>query len=130
MGRYVMTAGLNLRCSIFRVTEGADDVVGGAMVTGSLVYTGIDVRIEEQPVQQLLLQQGIETTKTFSAVVSPGNLVIKERDELEVTYPIDDLQYGRRFRIVNARPTSMNTRDPRSFIALTLVRSERAHTIQ
>jgi len=31
---------------------------------------------------------------------------------------------------LNILPTSMNTRDPRSFIALTLGRSERAHTIQ
>lgn len=125
-----MTAGLNLRVTIFRVTEGLDDIVGGARVTGSAVYTGIEARIEEQPVQQLLLQQGLETVKTFDAIVSPGNLVIKERDELEVTFPIEDLQYGRRFRIVNARPTSFNTRDPRSYIALTLIRSERAHTIQ
>lgn len=125
-----MTAGLNLRCTIWRITESTDDAVGGAMITGSAVYTGIETRIEEQPVQQLLLQQGLETQKTFEAIVSPGWLVIKERDELEVTYPIDDLQYGRRFRIINARLTSMNMRDPRSYLSLTMVRSERAHSLQ
>ena len=125
-----MTAGLNYRSTIWRITQSADDLVGGAMITGTPIYVDIDTRIEEQPVQQLLLQQGLETTKTFDAIIIPGNLVIKERDELEITFPSDDLRYGGRYRIVNARPASMNTRDPRSFIALTLVRSERAHTIQ
>ena len=125
-----MTAGLNLRANIYRVLEGKDDYVGGATVTGSAVYIGIDARIEEMPSQQLLLQQGLETIKTFEAIVSPGWMVIKERDELEVVFPFDDLQYGRRFRIINARPTSFNTRDPRSYLTLTMVRSERAHTVQ
>jgi len=125
-----MTAGQNYRCTILRYTEGVDDIVGGATVTGTAVYVDVDLRIEEQPAQQLLLQQGIEITKTFDAIVLPGNMVIKERDEIEITFPSDDLRYGTRFRIINARPASMNTRDPRSYISLVLVRSERAHTIQ
>jgi hypothetical protein len=125
-----MTAGLNLRCTVFRYTEGTDDIVGGAVVTGTAVYTNIQLRLEEQPVQQLLLQQGLETQKTFEGIVVPGTMIIKERDEIEVTYPIEDVRYGKRFRIINARPSSMNTRDPRSYITLTLVRSERAHNIQ
>jgi hypothetical protein len=125
-----MTAGQNLRCTVFRYTEGTDDLVGGATVTGTAVYTNIQLRLEEQPVQQLLLQQGLETQKTFEGIVVPGTMIIKERDEIEVTYPIEDVRYGKRFRIINARPSSMNTRDPRSYITLTLVRSERAHNIQ
>ena len=125
-----MTAGTNLLCSIYRYTESDDDIVGGAVVTGTAVYDNIPIRIEEQPVQQLLLQQGLETVKTFDAIVVPGTLVIKERDEIEVTFPVEDVRYGKRYRIINSRPSSMNTRDPRSYISLTLVRSERAHTIQ
>jgi hypothetical protein len=125
-----MTAGQNLRCTVFRYTEGTDDLVGGATVTGTAVYTNIQLRLEEQPVQQLLLQQGMEIQKTFEGIVVPGTMIIKERDEIEVTYPIEDVRYGKRFRIINARPSSMNTRDPRSYITLTLVRSERAHNIQ
>ena len=125
-----MTAGTNLRCVIYRYTEGEDDIVGGATVTGTVVYADIPLRLEEQPVQQLLLQQGLETEKIFDAIVTPGTLVIKERDELEVTFPIEDVRYGNRYRIINSRPAAFNTRDPRSYISLTLKRSERAHTIQ
>src|SRR3990167_1983263 len=125
-----MTAGLNYRCTVFRITQDTDDVVGGAMITGTAIYTGMEFGLEEQPTQQLLLQQGLETVKTFDAIITPGNLVIKERDEIEITFPIEDFRYGARFRVINARPARMNTRDPRSFIALTLVRSERAHSLQ
>jgi hypothetical protein len=125
-----MTAGLNLRCNIWRYTEDTDDAIGGAILTGTVVYYNVQFRLEEQPTQQLLLQQGLETQKTFDGIISPGWLVVKERDEIEVTFPVDDLKYGQVFRIVNARPTSFNTRDPRSYISLTLVRSERAHSLQ
>lgn len=125
-----MTAGLNLRCSVIRILQDTDDVVGGAMITGSVVYSGIDIRLEEQPTEQLLLQQGAETQKTFDGIVVPGTLLIKERDEIEITFPIEDVRYGDRYRVVSARPTSFNTRDPRSYISLTLVRSERAHQQQ
>ena len=61
-----MTAGTNLRCIILRYTEGDDDIVGGATVTGTVVYADIPLRLEEQPVQQLLLQQGLETEKILN----------------------------------------------------------------
>ena len=65
MGGIVTAAGQNLRCTIWRITESYDDSIGGAQITGTAAYSGIDIRIEEQPVQQLLLQQGIETQKIF-----------------------------------------------------------------
>jgi hypothetical protein len=126
-----MTAGQNLRCTIWRMaTTSSDDAIGGAMITGSSVYTGKNIRLEEQPVQQLLLQQGLETVKTFEATLTPGDLVVYERDEIEITFPIEDIRYGNRYRIINVRPSSFNTRDPRSYIGLTLVRSVRAHKQQ
>ena len=125
-----MTAGTNIRGTIWRILEGQDDYVGGATITGTPVYQDVSIRMEEQPTQQLLLQQGLETVKTFEAIVVPGWLKIKERDELEITWPIDDMRYGERCRIINVRPSSFNTRDPRSFITLTLDRNVRAHTKQ
>lgn len=125
-----MTAGQNLRCTIWRITESVDDTIGGALITGSAVYTNMPIRIEEQPVQQLLLQQGLETVKTFEGTLIPGTLVVKERDEIEITFPVEDVRYGDKYRVVNTRPASLNTRDPRSYISLTLVRSERAHKQQ
>lgn len=125
-----MTAGENIRGTIWRILEGQDDYVGGATITGTPIYHDVLLRLEEQPAQQLLLQQGLETVKIFEAIIVPGTLRIKERDELEVTLPFDHIYYGHRFRIMNVRYSSFNTRDPRNYISLTMTRSERAHTRQ
>jgi hypothetical protein len=125
-----MTAGLDRRCTIWRILEAPDDLVGGAMTTGSAVYTNVAIRIDEKPVEQILLQQGLEITKTFDAIVIPATMVIKERDEVEITYPVDDAMYGERFRIINVSRSPWVTRHPSSYITFMLVRSERAHTIQ
>jgi hypothetical protein len=83
--------------------------------------------MQEQPEEQLLLQQGLETLKTFQANIYPGWLAIKERDEFEVTAPSDHYHLGDRFRVINVRPSSHNRRDPRGYVMLTLMRSEVAH---
>lgn len=125
-----MVAGENIRSTIWRMIEGNDDVVGGATVTGSAVYTGVLTRFETQPEDQIFVQQGIETLKTFKATVVPGTLQIKERDELEITHPVEHPYYGKRYRITSVIYATHNPRDPRNYILLGLIRSERAHTIQ
>lgn len=130
MGRFVMVAGTNIRSSIFRMIEGTDDYVGGATVTGSAVYTGVLTRFESQPEDQIFVAQGLETLRTYKATIVPGTLTIKERDELQITHPIDHPYYGKRFRITSMQYSTHNPRDPRNYILLQLVRSERAHTIQ
>lgn len=127
-----MTAGLNTKVTIWRVsTSGqADDSVGGAQPTGTVAHQNVLARIEANPEEQLLLQQGLETARTFNAVLVPGTLDIRERDELEITQPDDHIYYGVRFRIVGIRYSSHNRRDPRNYIMLSLTRSVRAHAVQ
>lgn len=125
-----MTAGINCRTSIWRWTYDEDDSVGGAEPTGTFVYRDIGTFLQEQPVEQLLLQQGMETPRIFNATIYPGWLTIYERDEVEVITPTDFAYYGDRFRVIHARPSSHNRRDPRSYMMLTLTRSERAHEHQ
>ncbi len=125
-----MVAGENIRSTIWRITEGIDDVVGGATITGTVVYSGVLTRFETQPEDQIFAQQGLETLKTYRATIVPGTLQIKERDELEITHPIDHPYYGKRYRITSVVYSTSNPRDPRNYILLGLVRSERAHTIQ
>lgn len=125
-----MTGGLNQRCKIWRMVNYADDVVGGAQVTGTVVYEGVLCRIDSKPPEQVLVQQGLETTKTFTATLVPGTLDIRERDELEVTHPVDDVEYGWRYRIVGMQYSTHNRRDPRNYILLNMVRTTRAHTRQ
>ena len=118
------------RSTIWRITEGVDDVVGGATITGTAVYTGVLTKFESEPENQIFAQQGLETLRTYRATIVPGTLAIKERDELEITHPKDHPFYGLRFRITSMLYSSHNPRDPRNYILLGLVRSERAHTKQ
>jgi hypothetical protein len=125
-----MVAGNNCRSSIFRMLEMADDYVGGSVVTGSVVYSGVYTFFESEQEDQMFVAQGLETLRTYRATIVPGTLTIKERDELMVTEPLDNPHYGKRFRITSMQYSSHNPRDPRNYILLNLVRSERAHTIQ
>ena len=128
MGRFErMIAGLNRRCDVYHFTFPTDDLVGGALPTGSISYWDVQLRMQENQPSQLLLQQGIETMRTFTAVVAPGTLNIYERDEIKITRPLDDVFYGEFFRIIGVRKSDLNPRDPRNYLLLTLVRSDIAH---
>jgi hypothetical protein len=125
-----MTAGTNARCTIWRINYSSDDEVGGAVVTGTAMYTGVQTRLDEKMASQLLLQQGLETVKTFTAVIVPGDLDIRDRDEYEITDPLDHRYFGKRFRIIGSPYSSHSTRDPRNYQVVNLVRSVRAHDRQ
>ena len=123
-------AGYNIRANIYRINWGTDDVVGGAVTTGTLQYQNVYARFQAQPEEQLILQQGLETVRTFTCNVIPGTLDIRERDEFEVSKPTDHIYYGQRFRITNVRYTDLNKRDPRNYLMLSLSRDVRAHDNQ
>lgn len=117
-----MVSGLNLLIRIHRITYLADDSVGGAQPTGTS-YADYQARMQANPDEQLLLQQGLETNRTFSVVLVPGNKDILERDEVEIIRPTDHPYYGLRFRIVSMRHSDHNPRDPRNYSLLTLTRN-------
>ena len=123
-------AGLNCRVNIWRIDYNDDDIVGGAMVTGSLQFQNVHARIQANKEEQIIAQQGLETMRTFDATIIPGTLDIRERDELEVSQPLDHVYYGDRFRITSVRFTDHNTRDPRNYMILGMTRSVRARSRQ
>ena len=125
-----MVAGLNSRCMIWRITQDADDIVGGAVITGTVVYENVLTRFESEPEDQIFAAQGLETLRTYKATIVPGTLHIKERDELEITYPFDHPYHGDRFRVTSMQYSTHNPRDPRNYVLLGLVRSVRAHSLQ
>lgn len=122
-------AGNNIRVRIWRTNYSSDDTVGGSVVTGTVVGD-YPARLQANPQEQLLLQQGLETERTFKVNIVPGYLDIRERDELEVIQPTDHVYYGQRFRIRGVSYSSLNKRDPRSYLMLTLTRDVRAHDRQ
>jgi hypothetical protein len=121
---------MNRRANIWRYSYNPDDSVGGAQPTGTVVHWNVPLRMQELPQETLLLQQGYEAQKTFTGVVIPGTLDIRDRDELQVVAPFDDLYYNKYFRVVGAHPSDLNPRDPRNYLRLEMVRSERAHNEQ
>lgn len=123
-------AGLNMKVHIWRLTTGDDDIVGGANVTGSILYYNIHARIDEKSPEQFLMQPGYETSRVLTAILIPVTLQIKEKDELQVIKPLDSVYYGKRFRILGVRPASHSTRDPRNYLILDMVRTEYSHAIQ
>lgn len=125
-----MVAGQNCRSSIIRITQSVDDYVGGATITGTVVYENVLTRFESEPEDQVFSAQGLETLRTYKATIVPGTLHIKERDELQITEPSDHPYHRDRFRVTSMQHSTHNTRDPRNYILLQLVRSVRAHTVQ
>lgn len=128
-----MTAGLNTYFDVYRMESEADDEVGGAQVTGTLIYSRIPGRIQEQEPEQLVLQQGLETTKIFDVLLYdkyPTDLNIIERDEVEVVAPYNHHYKDDRFRVIGARQSSLHPSDRRGNLRLTVTRSEKAHASQ
>jgi hypothetical protein len=122
----VTLAGNNIKVRIWRTNYSSDDTVGGAIVTGTVVGD-YPARLQANPEEQLLLQQGLETERTFKINLVPGYLDVRERDEVEVIAPTDHVYYGQRFRVRGVSYSSLNKRDPRSYLMLTLTRDVRAH---
>jgi hypothetical protein len=125
-----MTAGMNIRVKVWRISTDDDDSVGGAMITGTVVYSGIQAFMQEAPMQMLLAQQGLEVLSVFNMTLVPGTLTIYERDEIEVEQPKDHYYYGQRFRVMSSRYSSHNPRDARNYLMLTVTRSDRMHRQQ
>lgn len=123
-----MVAGLNCLIDVWRMTEQDDDAIGGASISGSQQYTNVRGFIEENKEEQILLQQGLGTLKTFNCTVVPGTLNIYEKDQIEVVYPKWHQYYGNHFRVVNSRKSTQNPRDRRSYILLSLIRNVEAHS--
>jgi len=125
-----MVAGLNTKVRIYRIDFDDDDEVGGAMITGSVAHSNVMARIESNPEEQVLLQQGLQTLRTFNALIVPGSLDVRERDELEVTAPVHHPYYGVRFRIVGVQYSSMDRYNPNNYMRLAMVRDVRSHALQ
>ena len=89
-----MVQGSNVRCQIWQITQDTDDSAGGAMTTGTVIHTNVPARIQQQKEEQILLQQGLETPKIWTAIVTPVTLSLEERYELEVTCPTNYYLYG------------------------------------
>ena len=125
-----MVAGLNVYALIRKIAQSTDDSSGGSIITGTVVHENVRMRIQQQPEEPLLLQQGVEILKTFTALCTPVTLDIDENYEIEVTTPITYYLYGKPLKVINHRPADFLPSDGRNYVLLTLTRSHEAHATQ
>jgi hypothetical protein len=121
-----VVAGLNLNGVVWRLVSNQDDEIGGAVPTGTIIYTNVSSRISANKATQALLEQGLEVPETFTAVLFPGNINIRINDQYQVTAPAISTYYQKKFVIINIQPSSMM--DSRQYLLVTLRRLEIANS--
>lgn len=95
-----MVAGLNLRATIWQMNHDIDDEIGGAMITGTMAYQDILMRLTARRPSPVSLEAGLEVDRFFDMVLVGHGLTIHERDEVQVTWPVDHPYYNERFRVI------------------------------
>lgn len=121
-----MTAGLNIRIDIWTMSQDTDDAVGGAMITGTVAHSGIPARLTMRRPSQIMLEQGLETTKVADLLLQGRNISVNERDEIQVVWPLDHPFINARFRIEGVQPGSRRERfGPKSYTVTRIERGRR-----
>lgn len=127
-----MTAGLDTTGRIWRFTNSNDDDQGGAVPTGTVLYTPVFSHITSREPTLALLEQGLETPEIFSALMSytayspTGTFDVQHNDQYEVTAPPISPFYHKKFVIIGVQHPPMS--DARRFLIVTLRRLETANS--
>jgi hypothetical protein len=118
-----MKAGNNLRARIWRFSYPADDSVGGAVPSGTIVYESVQARSQDASPIAAFAIQGVETNKVHQALVFPGTLDIREYDQFEIISSPNHPYYGLKMRIDTVQKSNFHPSDPRGYLLLTMVRA-------
>ena len=123
-----MTAGFVLTGKIWEFTDRTDEV-GGSTPSGSVIYEGVETRLQNSPNSLLMNIQGYETSKFFSATIQPkaGMNLIEKKHYFEPTSPPNHRYYGKMFRIVSIQEPNFHPADPRRYLVVNFERSDPAH---
>lgn len=124
-----MTAGLNMLCEVWKFDDIADDV-GGNTPTGTILWDGVQMRLQNAPNSLTLNIQGYETDKFFSAIIYPRpemNLVEKKH-YIKPTSPPNHRYFNKMFRIVSIQEPNVHPSDPRRHLIVNLERSDIGHS--
>ena len=117
-----MKAGNNVLAKFWRFSYPIDDSVGGALPSGTIIYEGIQGRIQDATPIAAFAIQGVSTDKIVMGEFYPGTLAIKEYDQCEITSPPNHPYLGLKLRIDTVQKPNYHPADPRGFLLLTMVR--------
>lgn len=123
-----MPAGLNRVCQVWRFNYPADDVVGGSVPSGTVLYQNLDIRIEAEKPTLALVEQGLQTPTIYTALLFEGNVAIEHNDQIEFTLPVRDWYYGKKFRVIGIQRSSNHPAQDRNQIRVLLKRWEASHS--
>jgi hypothetical protein len=119
-----VTAGQLSRGQIIRFTY-ADDDQGGALPSGTVIYTNVQARIFTNKPTLALLEQGLETPEMFAAILTPGTLDLRHNDQYQELAPAISPYINEKFVIVSIqRPSQL---DSRKYLRVVMRRFETAH---
>lgn len=123
-----MTAGLNLKVDIIRINYASDDAVGGAVTTGTTVYSALEFVMTPRRPSQASLEAGLETEVFYDGTCKANNITIQERDELLVVHPVSHPLYNLRFRVLGVQPGRRRQRYGAIHTTLSRVRESRSNS--
>lgn len=123
-----MPAGLNQVARLIRFNYISDDVVGGAVPSGTVVYENLLVRIKSEEPTQALLEQGIQTPTIYTGLLFAGNITIEHNDQLEIVAPMGSWFYQKKFRVIGIQRSSNHPAQDRNQIRVTMRRYEESHS--
>ena len=123
-----MVAGLNIKVNVWQMNSDSDDIVGGAMITGTMLYQDVAARLTARRPSQVSLEAGLETDRFFDMVIGCDATGVNERDEIEFVWPLDHPYYAERFRIMGIQLDGR--RRPHGHTQMTLSRIERSRSQQ
>lgn len=106
--------GLNIKVSFIQNSYQGDDASGGAIITGTVVYSNISARLSARRPSQQSLEQGLEVDRIFDLIINSQSINVNERDEVRVDSPTTSPYYQEEFRILgiqhdSRRPNSGHT---------------------
>lgn len=121
-------AGLNQVARLIRFSYPADDSVGGAVPSGTIVYENLFIRIKSEEPTLALLEQGLQTPTIYTGLLFAGNITIEQNDQIEVVAPLGSWFYGKKFRVIGVQRSSNHPNQDRNQIRVTMRRYEESHS--
>ena len=122
-----MVAGLNLTVKVWRYLFVNDDEVGGSVPSGTVLYECVPARKITHMPDLVFMEQGLETERISRYMLWPATLLIKERDEIQITAPSNHLDYNKHFKIIGISDNAFSPSDARGYLIVSTSRSEIAH---
>ena len=119
-----MPAGHTRLCKLIHFNYPTDDVQGGAVPSGTVLYENLEIRLKAEKPTVVLLEQGVDVQPVFSALLFPGNINIEHNDQIQITAPAYGWYANKKFRVIGIQRASANPWVDENQIRVTLKRWE------